>query len=136
MTGLQNRRAFFVALEFEAERAKRYARPLSIIFLDLDNFKQINDTRGHDAGDEALRTTAKVMLNILRSNDRVTRLGGDEFVILLPEIGYNEAVGAGHKIFALVNKALREFLPVTCSIGVAWFKDVDRTFPEMLKEAD
>lgn len=136
LTGLLNRRAFFDAGASEAERSKRYARPLSVVFLDLDDFKQLNDAKGHDAGDEALQATARALLGTLRSNDRVARLGGDEFAILLPEIGYDEAVEAGHKISVAVNSALQGFPPVTGSIGVAWFEEVDRTFPAMLKAAD
>ena len=136
MTGLQNKRAFLDAGESETERSKRYARPLSVIFLDLDNFKQLNDAKGHDVGDEALQAAAMALRGTLRSNDVVARLGGDEFAILLPEIGYNEAIEAGHKISAAVNDALHDFPPVKGSIGVAWFGGVDRTFDAMLKAAD
>ena len=136
LTGLKNRRAFLDAGAFEVERSKRYAHALSVVFLDLDNFKQLNDTKGHDAGDAALQVTAKALIDTLRSNDRVARLGGDEFAILLPEIGYDEAVEAGRKISVAVNSALRDFSPVTGSIGIAWFGEIDRTFPAMMKAAD
>jgi len=136
LTGLHNRRAFFDAGAFEIERSKRYARPLTVIFLDLDNFKQLNDSQGHDAGDAALEATAKALLGALRSSDRVARLGGDEFAVLLPEIGYEEAVEASRKIFNAANDALINFPPVRGSIGVAWFGEIDRTFPAMLKAAD
>lgn len=136
LTGLQNRRAFLDVGESETERSKRYARPLSVVFLDLDNFKQLNDTKGHDAGDAALRVTAKALLGALRASDRVARLGGDEFAILLPEVGYDEAVEAGRKIFVAVNGVLRDYPPVKVSLGVAWFEAVDRTFHAMLKAAD
>lgn len=136
LTGLHNRRAFFEAGVLEAERAKRYARPLSVVFLDLDDFKRLNDTRGHEVGDEALRVTAKALLGALRSSDRVARLGGDEFAVLLPEVDYDEALEAGRKIFSAVNNALGSFSPATCSIGVAWFEEIDREFPAILKLAD
>lgn len=136
LTGLRNRRALLDAGASEAERAKRYARPLSVAFLDLDDFKQLNDARGHDAGDEALRATARALRGALRSNDVIARLGGDEFAILLPEIGYEEAVEAGRKISVAVNDALRSFPPVKTSIGIAWFGEIDRTFDVMLKAAD
>ena len=84
LTGLQNRRAFLDVGESETERSKRYARSLSVVSLDLDNFKQLNDTKGHDVGYVALRVTAKALLGTLRASDRVARLGGDEFAILLP----------------------------------------------------
>ena len=136
LTGLKNRRAFLDAGTAEVARSKRYAHSLAVIFLDLDNFKQLNDTSGHDAGDAALQATAKALLGTLRSSDRVARLGGDEFAIMLPEVGYDEADEAAHKIFDAINIALQEFLPVTGSIGVAWFEKVDRSFPDMLKAAD
>lgn len=136
LTGLQNRRAFFEAGASEVERSKRYAHPLTVIFLDLDDFKQLNDTQGHDAGDAALRATAKALLGALRANDCVARLGGDEFAVLLPEVGYDAAVEAGRKISVAMNAALEKFPPVKESIGVAWFGKTDRLFPAMLKAAD
>lgn len=136
LTGLQNRRAFLDAGAAEVERAKRYGHPLAVIFMDLDDFKQLNDSRGHDAGDAALRAAATALLRALRSSDRVARIGGDEFAVLLPETGYEAAAEAGRKIFVAVNAALEAFPPVRISIGVAWFGQVDRLFPAMLKAAD
>jgi diguanylate cyclase (GGDEF)-like protein len=136
LTQLQNRRAFLETGAFEVDRAKRYGHPLAVVFLDLDDFKQLNDTKGHDAGDAALRATAGALLGALRSSDRVARLGGDEFAVLLPEIGYDAAIEAGRKIAIAVNNALRDFPPVRGSIGVAWFGDAHRTFPAMLRAAD
>ncbi|MFY9328372.1 MAG: GGDEF domain-containing protein [Georgfuchsia sp.] len=136
LTGLHNRRAFLEFGNFEVERSKRYEHPLPVVFLDLDDFKQLNDTKGHAAGDVALRATAEALLATLRSTDFASRLGGDEFAVLLPETGYDAAVEAGCKISVAVNHALRNFPPVTCSIGVAWFGVADRTFLAMLKAAD
>ncbi|MEN6587526.1 MAG: GGDEF domain-containing protein, partial [Sulfuricella sp.] len=126
----------FASIFYEVERAKRYARPLTVIFLDLDDFKQLTDTKGHNAGDAALQATAKALLSTLRSSDRVARMGGDEFAVLLPEIGYDAAVEAGRKISIAVSKALEAFAPVKASLGIAWFGEADRMFPEMLKAAD
>jgi diguanylate cyclase (GGDEF)-like protein len=136
LTGLKNRRAFLGAGATEVERSKRYKHSLAVIFLDLDNFKQLNDSLGHDAGDAALQACASALLETLRHSDRVARLGGDEFAVLLPEIGYDDAVEAGHKISVALSNALCGFPPVTGSIGVAWFETVDRPFPSMLKAAD
>jgi diguanylate cyclase (GGDEF)-like protein len=83
-----------------------------------------------------LRTTAKALVGDLRSSDRVARLGGDEFAVLLPEIGYEQALEAGRKIAMSVDRALGAFPPVRASIGVAWFGQADRAFPAMLKAAD
>lgn len=136
LTGLSNRRAFFEAGNAEIERSKRYEHPLTVIFLDLDDFKLINDTRGHDAGDAALQATARALLGTVRSSDQVARLGGDEFAVLLPESGYDAAVEAGRKIFLAANAALADFPPVKGSVGIAWFEEPDRLFPEMVKAAD
>lgn len=136
LTGLQNRRAFLEVGNREVERSKRYIYPLSVAFLDLDNFKQLNDSRGHDVGDAALRETAQVLFETLRASDQVARLGGDEFAILLPEIGYDAAIEAGHKISRAVSHVLRHFPPASVSIGVVWFEEVDRDFLAMMKAAD
>jgi len=136
LTGLQNRRGFVDAGAGEVERSKRYLLPLTLVYLDLDSFKQLNDSKGHAAGDLALRATAGALLGALRASDSVARLGGDEFAVLLPEIGYEAALETGRKIADAVNNALRRFAPVRASIGVAWFERADRQFPEMLKQAD
>jgi diguanylate cyclase (GGDEF)-like protein len=136
LTGLLNRRAFLEVGNLEVVRANRYKHALSVIFMDLDNFKQLNDSNGHDAGDAALQAVAKALLATLRSNDQVARLGGDEFAVLLPEIGYDDAIETGNKVFNAVNVALRIFPDVTASIGVAWFGEINLTFPQMLKAAD
>ncbi len=136
LTGLRNRRAFLESGAAEAARSERYGHPLAVAFLDLDDFKQLNDTKGHDAGDAALKATAAALLGALRSSDVIARLGGDEFAVLLPETGYEAAVEAGRKISLAVNQALQAFPPVKGSIGVAWFGQADRSFPEMLKAAD
>lgn len=136
LTGLKNRRGFLEAGIAETERSKRYDHPLSIIYLDLDNFKQLNDTRGHDIGDAALRATAKALRSVLRSNDLLARLGGDEFAILLPEIGNDAAIDAGRKVFLAVNAALQDFPPVTASMGIIRFSRVTRSFSAMMKVAD
>lgn len=136
LTGLYNRRAFLEGGTFEIERTKRYKHSLAVLILDLDNFKYLNDTKGHASGDAALRATAAALRSISRLTDRVARLGGDEFSILLLEIGYEQAVEAGQRISAAVNSALQEFTPVKSSIGIAWFKEADRSFLEMLHAAD
>jgi len=136
LTGLQNRRAFLELGGGEVVRSKRYAHPMAVIFLDLDDFKQLNDTRGHATGDLALKATARALLGALRSTDRVARLGGDEFAIMIPETGFDAAAEAGKKIFNAVKTALGKFPPVGASVGVAWFGVADRSFPDMLKAAD
>lgn len=136
LTGLKNRRAFFEASAAEVERSKRYGHPLTVIFLDLDNFKQLNDTKGHDTGDAALKAVAGALQGALRLHDLVARLGGDEFAVLLPETDYDASVEIGRKIYTVLKSALHDFSPVTGSIGVIWFRDANLTFPAMMKAAD
>ncbi len=136
LTGLINRRAFVEAGATESARARRYRHSLAVAFLDLDNFKQLNDTHGHQTGDNALRAAALAATGALRNSDIVARLGGDEFAILLPETGFAAAQEVGEKLSKAVNGALSIFPPVACSIGVACFEKSDRQFSEMLQAAD
>lgn len=136
LTKIPNRRAFLEAGASEVERSTRYGHSMAVIFIDLDDFKQLNDARGHATGDAALRATAKALIGALRSSDQVARLGGDEFAVLLPEIGYDAAVEAGRKIGVAINRTLKKFTPVTASVGVAWFDSGKRSFAMMLKAAD
>ena len=85
LTGCLNRRAGMRRLEIEVERAQRYERPFTFISLDIDKFKQINDSRGHPAGDQVLKAFAEVLLTSTRKVDSVVRAGGEEFWVLLPE---------------------------------------------------
>jgi len=136
LTGLQNRRAFLEGGNIEVERSKRYSHSLALIYLDLDNFKTLNDTEGHDIGDAALQDIAKALLNTLRANDLVARLGGDEFSIMLPEVEYEDCVVASRKISHAIKHALLNYPPVTSSIGVTWYARPDRDFNSMMKTAD
>lgn len=91
LTGLHNRRYFEEALADQLAIANRYSRPLSLILFDIDHFKQINDTHGHEAGDQLLRTFAELLRNSIREADIAARYGGDEFVVLLPETDLTNA---------------------------------------------
>lgn len=93
LTGLLNRRAMEKALKREFTRARRYIIPLSVVFIDLDDFKQINDSYGHDCGDDLLKFAATTMLNMSRQSDIVARFAGDEFVLILPGTTPQEAKG-------------------------------------------
>src|ERR687889_296761 len=85
LTGLANRRRFERQLEREVARTERYGRPFCLLLVDIDNFKEVNDTQGHDAGDEALRRVANVIQSGTRGIDTGARIGGDEFAVILPE---------------------------------------------------
>jgi diguanylate cyclase (GGDEF)-like protein len=137
LTQLPNRRNFYELGDAEIERARRYKHPLTMISLDLDNFKSVNDRDGHDAGDRVLHTVAETPRKNIRSMDVAARIGGDEFMILLPETG-GEAVG---EIAAKLQQKLtyamqKEGWPVTGSFGVATFITPPKCMDELIKRAD
>ncbi len=136
LTGLPNRRSFVSAGKAELLRAIRYSRPLAVIFIDLDDFKALNDAEGHETGDTALKAVAFSLRKSLRETDHVARLGGDEFVVLLPEISENQASHAANKIAAKIASSLLPYAPVSASIGVAWFEKPQGEFSDMLVAAD
>ena len=123
LTGLPNRTFFGRILDQSISQARRYRRSLAVLFLDLDRFKHINDTLGHQAGDELLQELAKRLRSCLRESDTVARLGGDEFVVLLPELDEDTYVShVAQKLLEVVTApvALPGYsLVVTASIGIA-----------------
>ena len=127
LTNLPNRRAFERALAREYMRADRYDRPLSMLLLDLDGFKEINDTQGHAAGDEILRKAASVLSERVRLDDMAARLGGDEFVVICPETSAESAQDLAHSL----EQALAE-ASIRSSIGVAEREPEDDGLPEYL----
>ncbi|OIQ96896.1 putative diguanylate cyclase YegE [mine drainage metagenome] len=146
LTGLTNRRHFIELAEAELIRAQRYSSPLSMLMMDIDFFKCINDTYGHKAGDLVLQKLAVVCKEVLREIDVIGRLGGEEFSVLLPETGVLRAVEvAGRLRQALesarvvvdeVNHEVTKPLCFTVSIGVAAMSSVDATVDSMLLQAD
>ena len=136
LTALLNRRAFLEAGDAETSRARRYGHPLAVLFIDLDNFKKLNDTRGHEVGDGALVAVATAMKDVLRRTDIAARLGGDEFAIIFPEIDQPSARETSEKLATAIRNALEGFAPVTASLGVACFRQPAENFAEMLAAAD
>jgi len=136
LTGLLNRRGILAQGLVEAERANRYRSHFAVIFLDLDNFKTLNDRMGHHIGDEALQAISGALRGTTRTSDLLARMGGDEFALVLPEIDFDAAKHAAHKIFKAVNRALEAYPPTSASVGVAWFQEADRSFLELLQVAD
>jgi two-component system cell cycle response regulator len=119
MTGLANYRSLAGSLEREIERARRYRQPLSLITLDLDHLKTINDEHGHDAGDQAIRLVAQVLKATVRSFEVVARQGGDEFAVLLPNTNAQEAEQLAERLRAEVASRSVRGLALSASIGVA-----------------
>jgi diguanylate cyclase (GGDEF)-like protein len=133
LTKLFNRRYLDSQLEQELDRAKRYARPLSVAMLDIDFFKQVNDRFSHQVGDEVLRELAKILRSESRSNDIIGRYGGEEFVIIFPETPLLKAVSACEKTRLMIQaynwQKVHPELSITVSIGV-----VERTTQENIDQ--
>ncbi len=140
LTQIYNKRYFVETLEREIGRANRYRRELSLIMFDIDNFKKINDSFGHLAGDNALKQLASVIRSRIRREDILSRYGGDEFAIILPEIDNYNALQFAEKIRNLVAMAGFKFedadIPVTISIGVASMQQELQTVEEFIHIAD
>ncbi len=123
LTGLYNRRAFAEKLNYEQERFLRTGRPFSLILCDIDNFKNVNDTYGHDCGDMVLKKIAKLMQGSMRKHDCVGRWGGEEFIMLLPETGLDGGRLLAEKVRELIAEEKfshgKKPLNVTMSFGVA-----------------
>lgn len=134
LTGLSNRHRLQDVLNGELERASRYSRPLSIIMIDMDELKAINDTLGHPAGDEALKMVANAIEHCIRKVDLAARFGGDEFVIVLPEADVSVAASVAQRINQEVEKLKVEDKQLAISLGVAsWNKTY--TTPEIFIDA-
>ena len=140
LTGLPNRRLFQERLEQALSSARRRGRPLAVIALDLDDFKGVNDTLGHDAGDRLLCEVARRLVRDCRRSDTVARFGGDEFAILLEDLAQpDDALLVGRKVLAGLAEPFRDGnreLRSTASLGVAVFPRHGRTADDMLKAAD
>ncbi len=141
LTGLANRRYFLEQAENELARALRYRNELSILMLDVDHFKQVNDTYGHKVGDIVLKKLSEVCRATLRDVDIVGRIGGEEFAILLPETGLEQALEAAERLRAAIDAArvaLNDDLPLhfTASFGVTTLNEKDANIDVLLNQAD
>lgn len=136
LTGIANSRAFNDMAKIEIDRSDRFGRPFTIAYIDIDNFKQVNDTLGHSQGDNLLRSVAATIKDNTRTIDMVSRLGGDEFAIFLPETNEENAKTAITKVQKhLLDNVKNNNWPVTFSIGaVTCYKPCD--LDELIKEAD
>jgi diguanylate cyclase (GGDEF)-like protein len=137
LTGALNRLGFQERFAEEYARSARFGRAFSLAYLDIDNFKHINDTRGHGTGDEALMSVARTLKENLRRTDVVARLGGDEFAVLFPETG----TAAVREAFAHVHQRLLQAMqnrdwPLSFSIGVVSFESVPESLDQALAATD
>jgi len=136
LTGLHNHRAFQDYLEEQFQVAMRNKQPLALILMDVDHFKQYNDTYGHQAGDEVLRQVAQILSAHVREGDFVARYGGEEFVIVLPRTDLESAVAVAERLREAVQSAEWRLRPVTGSFGVACIRPDMETRQELIEAAD
>jgi len=136
LTNVLNARAFSHELAQELSRNRRYGRPLALIYLDLDDFKSINDAHGHATGDAVLRLVADAMRSAVRQADIVGRLGGDEFAVLMPETDGDVAHAAATRLVTGIRTVFRGTPSVTASIGVLAVSGTEAGTDELLRKAD
>ena len=137
LTGAVNRRLFWDVAKTEINRFHRYKHPLTIAYIDIDNFKAFNDTFGHTTGDTLLYSVAENIRNNVRATDVIARLGGDEFALLLPETGYEQAQVFLQRVqkHLLYTMQQKEW-PATFSIGAVTFIKPPDSVDEMIEKAD
>jgi len=137
LTGVSNRNSFFLLTQQVMNEASRYKRPFSLAFFDLDNFKEVNDRKGHLEGDKALKLVAEVIRSNLRQTDIVARFGGDEFVVLLPETDHAMAESVLRNLQSKLLHAMEENnWPITFSIGAVTCKSFHFSIDDLLQLAD
>ncbi len=141
LTGWYNRRHMQETLERDLRRASRTKRPLSVLIFDIDNFKEFNDSYGHEAGDVTLQNLCQVVKMLIRSEDVACRYGGDEFVLILPDSSMELAAQRAEEMRVAVRHAELQYQgyllkPMTLSFGIATYPADARTVRELLRAAD
>ena len=140
LTGSLNRPAFMEQANKELARAQRYHRPLSVMMIDTDHFKHINDTSGHAAGDHVLQIFVEAIQEIIRSTDFLGRVGGEEFALLLPDTPLKSACYLAERVRERITRypylAGEMLIEVTASLGVTELQKTDKDIKELLKRAD
>ncbi len=137
LTGLTNSRAFMEQAPMLLDFCRRDGKPVTIAYIDLDGFKQVNDTKGHQQGDEVLRNCAHAMRSTLRASDLLCRLGGDEFAVMLPNTSEQGAVEILEKLSAAIESAMLLLdCTVTASIGAAVYGVAPPRLDEAIQAAD
>jgi len=140
LTGLKNRRAFFEQGRYLFEQSRRFNHPVSVIMMDLDHFKLVNDNYGHSAGDKVLRALAEPLKALVREIDVVSRIGGEEFAFALPETGLENAVNLAERLRTEIENIVVENdgdkIKITASFGVATSGSGDENIDTLLIKAD
>ncbi len=141
LTGIYNRRFLMSPFEEELKRAKRYEHPLSIIFIDLDDFKKFNDTHGHLLGDKLLKDTCSLIKNELRQNDFFGRIGGEEFIVVVPETDKKGALSLARKLLKLIDRheyhgKQQTVTGVSFSAGISSFPEDGQVSQDLIRIAD
>lgn len=140
LTGVYNVRQLYTYLDEEISRSERYQYDFSLLFLDIDHFKQVNDTYGHQFGDYVLKKIGRIMLSVLRSPNLLFRYGGEEFVIILPQTGREELVSLTNRLMAAIRDHQFEYeeqsTHITASIGGAIFPEHATHKKKLIKLAD
>lgn len=137
LTGLRNRQALQIALESEMARLARYGTLFSLAIIDLDGFKQLNDSRGHDQGDAALRLTGQILSSTTRRTDTLARIGGDEFALLMPNTGTHECERTCSMLVEKIGRGMADAgFAVTASIGATAFNVAPESAVQAIKRAD
>jgi diguanylate cyclase (GGDEF)-like protein len=136
LTGAMNRRAFVETATLELARAERYERSLTLAYIDIDDFKRVNDDGGHDSGDRLLVEVARTLTDNLRAFDVVARYGGDEFVLLLPETDDRGAASVLEKLMDELREAAQATWPTTFSIGAVTIHGPRTTLDRLIQQAD
>lgn len=136
-TDIANSRHFIEMLNLEIFGMARHGRPFTLLYIDADNFKQVNDAFGHKRGDELLRSIASIIRQNVRNTDLPARIGGDEFCVIMPETDANSAKSAADKLHVFMTKSMTENnYTVSFSIGAVTFLKIPDSAEQALKEAD
>lgn len=137
LTGAANWRFFEQYAQKELEREKRNKKPLTLVYFDIDNFKKVNDSFGHDVGDELLKLVAELIQNHLRQSDLLARVGGDEFVILLSDTNFEKSSLLLDRVKSVVMGEMQSHQwPVSLSIGAVTYLSLPASLNAMIKKAD
>jgi diguanylate cyclase (GGDEF)-like protein len=137
LTKVATRLALYEFAEVELNRARRFQLPMTLAYIDLDSFKEVNDRNGHAAGDRVLITVARHMRRSIRQTDLVARMGGDEFALMLPNTGTDAALAVLDKLLTTMSRSMHlNRWPVTFSVGVVTFLNAPDSVDQMVQRAD